>query len=233
MDRDATATGKTKGGSVCFYSEWFSDLTVIAELCSPDLELLAIHCKPFYSPREISSIILACVYVQPQAHADTAQQLLADHITEVENKFPNSIVIVMGDFNHTDLRSELPKYHQLLRCATRGERNLDHCYSSIKEANHACARVPLGNGDHAVIKLIPTYRPLLKRQKTIKRVVQKWTPAAIETLQACFDPTDWRTIKLECNNFDDYVDTCSSYIYFCEELCIRRQSIVIYGNSKP
>ncbi|KAK0148460.1 hypothetical protein N1851_011207 [Merluccius polli] len=67
-DRDATATGKTKGRGVCFYvsNEWCSDLTVIAELCSPDLELLAIHCKPFYSPREISSIILACVYVQPQ-----------------------------------------------------------------------------------------------------------------------------------------------------------------------
>ena len=100
-DRDATATGKTKGGGVCFYvsNEWCSDLTVIAELCSPDLELLVIHCKPLYSPREISSIILACVYVQPQAHADTAQQLLADQITELENKFPNSTLFVMGDFN--------------------------------------------------------------------------------------------------------------------------------------
>ena len=88
VDRDATATGKTKGGDVCFYvsNEWCSDLTVIAELCSPNLELQAIHCKPFYSPREISSIILACVYVHPQAHADTAQQLLADQITEMENK---------------------------------------------------------------------------------------------------------------------------------------------------
>ena len=66
VDRDATATGKTKGGGVCFYvsNEWCSDLTVIAELCSPNLELLAIHCKPFYSPREISYIILhVCLHV--------------------------------------------------------------------------------------------------------------------------------------------------------------------------
>ena len=70
----------------------------------------------------------------------------------------------MGDFNHTDLRSELQKYHQLVRCATRGERTLDHCYSTIKEAYRACASAPLGNGDHAVIKLIPTYRSLLKKQ---------------------------------------------------------------------
>ena len=232
-DRDATATGKTKGGGVCFYvsNEWCSDLTVIAELCSPDLELLVIHCKPFYSPREISSIILACVYVQPQAHADTAQQLLADQITEVENKFPNSTLFVMGDFNHTDLRSELPKYHQLVRCATRGERTLDQCYSTIKEAYRACA--PLGNSDHSVIKLIPTYQSLLKKQKPVKRSVQIRTPDATESLQACFDITDWAAIKLACNDIDEYADTCSSYVYFCEELCIPRQSIVIYSNNKP
>ena len=85
--------------------------------------------------------------------------LLADQITEVENKFPNSTLFVMGDFNHTDLRAELPKYHQLVHCATRGERTLDHCYSTIKDAYRACA--PLGNSDHAVVKLIPTYRSLI------------------------------------------------------------------------
>ncbi|KAK0148464.1 hypothetical protein N1851_011211 [Merluccius polli] len=102
----------------------------------------------------------------------------------------------MGDFNHTDLRSELPKYHQLVRCATRGEWTLDHCYFTIKETYHGCARAPLGKGNHAVIKLIPTYRSLLKNKKRSR-------------------------------------DTCSSYVYFCEELCIPRQSVVIYGKSKP
>ena len=45
VDRDATSTGKTKGGGVCFYvsNEWCSDSTVISVLCSPDLELLVIH----------------------------------------------------------------------------------------------------------------------------------------------------------------------------------------------
>ena len=137
----------------------------------------------------------------------------------------------MGDFNHTDLRAELPKYHQLVHCATRGERTLDHCYSTIKDAYRACA--PLGNSDHAVVNLIPTYRSLLKKHKPTKRSVQRRTPEAIESLQACFDITDWAAIKLACNNIDEYADTCSSYVYFCEDLCIPRHSIVTFGNNKP
>ena len=47
------------------------------------------------------------------------------------------------------------------------------------------------------------------------------------------DITDWEAIKLPCNNIDEYADSCSSYVYFCEELCIPRQYIVINGSNKP
>jgi len=66
-------SGKMKGGGMCFYenSGWCKDVTVILQHCSPDLETFIINCRPFYSPCEFTSFILVCVYIPPQATADT------------------------------------------------------------------------------------------------------------------------------------------------------------------
>ncbi|XP_042072371.1 uncharacterized protein LOC121813023 [Haplochromis burtoni] len=73
-DRQASLSGKTKGGGVCFYinSGWCTDVTVIAQHCSSSLEYLFIHCKPFYSPREFASFILAAVYIPPDGCAGSS-----------------------------------------------------------------------------------------------------------------------------------------------------------------
>ncbi|CAM4574253.1 unnamed protein product [Leuciscus chuanchicus] len=69
-DRDMESTGKTRGGGTCFYinRRWCTDVTVLRKMCCPDVEVLFINCKPFYSPREFSSLVLISVYIPPQAH---------------------------------------------------------------------------------------------------------------------------------------------------------------------
>ncbi len=59
-DRDAKSTGKSRSGGTCFYinERWCTDVTVLKKMCCPDLEVLFINCKPFYSPREFYSFIL-------------------------------------------------------------------------------------------------------------------------------------------------------------------------------
>ncbi|KAF7662514.1 hypothetical protein LDENG_00234160 [Lucifuga dentata] len=101
VDRDTELSGKTKGGGICFYinSGWCNDVTVIRQHCSPDLESLFIHCKPFYSPREFASFILVGVCIPPQADVQEAQHMLADQILCVERTNPDSLVIVLSDFN--------------------------------------------------------------------------------------------------------------------------------------
>ncbi|XP_071356968.1 uncharacterized protein [Trachinotus anak] len=100
-DRDTELSGKTKGGGICFYanSGWCKDVTVILQHCSPDMETFIINCRPFYSPREFTSIILVSVYIPPQANVQEAQRALADQILCVERTNPDSLVIVLGDFN--------------------------------------------------------------------------------------------------------------------------------------
>ena len=135
-DRDTYLSGKTCCGGVCFFvnESWCTDVTVIQQHCSAALEHIIINCRPFYSPREFSSFILACVYIPPDADVDEAQSTLAKHIMDAERIHPDSAVIVLGDFNKANLSRALPKYQQQVKCPTRGERTLDHCYCTIKNA---------------------------------------------------------------------------------------------------
>ncbi len=70
--------------------------------------MLIINCKPLYSLREICSFIHVSVYIHPQAHVSSALQKIADLITDTEQKHPDSILIILGDFNKANLSRELP-----------------------------------------------------------------------------------------------------------------------------
>ncbi len=91
-------------------------------MCCSDLETLFINCKLFYSPREIYAFILVSVYIPPQAHVSSALQKLADLITEQQH--PDSVLIILGDFNKANLSCELPKYRQHVTCPTRANRSV-------------------------------------------------------------------------------------------------------------
>ncbi len=64
MDRTAEAR-KTKGGGVCFMinKKWCDprNISILSRSCSPHLEHLSIICRPFYLPREFSSIVITAV----------------------------------------------------------------------------------------------------------------------------------------------------------------------------
>lgn len=77
---------------------------MVKKSCSPHLETIFI--KPFYSPQEISSFILVGVYIQPVSEA---LQHLADQMTNVEQQHPDSLLIVLEDFNRANLSHVLPQ----------------------------------------------------------------------------------------------------------------------------
>ena len=66
-DRSAEDSGKTKGGGVCMYinSMWCNTFVTKKALCTPDLEMLCIQCRPHYLPREICCVSLMCVCAFP------------------------------------------------------------------------------------------------------------------------------------------------------------------------
>ncbi|KAK3562861.1 hypothetical protein QTP86_010779 [Hemibagrus guttatus] len=192
-----------------------------------------INCKPFYSPREFSSFILVGVYIPPQGNVREAQRALADEIQSVERTNPDALVIVLGDFNKGNLSHELPKYKQFIKCPTREGNVLDHCYTTISGAYRAVPRAALGQSDHIMVHLIPAYRQKLKLCKPVVRTSKKWTSEAVGELQGCLDCTDWDVFRSTTNSLDEYTDTVSSYIYFCEDSIIPTCTRVSYNNDKP
>ncbi|KAI2650486.1 putative 149 kDa protein [Labeo rohita] len=124
-DHDAESTGKSCGGGTCFYinERWCTDVTVLKNMCCSDLEALFINCKPFYSLREFCSFILVSVYIPPQANVSLALQKLADQIADTEQKHPDSVLIILGDFNKANLSLKTVK-----RWTNETERVLQTCF---------------------------------------------------------------------------------------------------------
>ncbi len=176
-DHYAESTGKLHGRGTCFYinERWCTDITVLKKMCCSDLETLLINCKPFYSPREFYLFILVSVYIPPQAHMSSAFKKFADLITDTEQQHPDSVLIIMVDFNKSNLSRELPKYRQHITCPTRDSNILDHCYTTIKNAYHSVPWAALGISDRCLVHLIPTYRQKLNSAKPVVKTVKKWT----------------------------------------------------------
>ena len=59
------------------------------------------------------------------------------------------------------------------------------------EVYKSVTRSSLGESDHAVILLIPTYKQKLKTSKPVSVSVDKWDGASIELLRDCFERTNW------------------------------------------
>ncbi len=130
MDRTAKA-GTTKGGGVCFMinKKWCDprNISILSRSCSPHLEHLSIICRPFYLPREFSSIVVTAIYIPAQADTSLALSKLHDVVSGYINKHPDAASIIAGDFNKDNLKKVMPNFHQHVSCPTRGPNTLDHC----------------------------------------------------------------------------------------------------------
>ena len=158
---------------------------------------------------------------------------LSDVISRIETANPGAVTVVVGDFNHSNLRKTQPKFYQHVTCSTRGDKILDHCYSSIKNAYKSLKRPPFGDSDHNCIHLVPTYKSKLKSEKPVKRTVRQWTRTASDRLRGCFDCTNWDVFLETSESLDECTEVVTDYVTFCEELCIPTKEVTMYPNQKP
>ncbi len=143
----------------------------IKSFCSPDLEFHTLQCRPFWLPREFTAIIITAVYIPPQANTDQALRELYGNISEQETAYPDAAFIITGDFNKANFRTIAPKYFQHVTINTRGDRILDHCYTSFRDTYKSLPCPPFGKSDHSSVLLLPAYRQKLKCEAPALRTV--------------------------------------------------------------
>ncbi len=73
----------------------------------------------------------------------------------------------------------------------------------------------------------------MKSAKPVLRTVKRWANETERVLQACFDLTDCSVFEAAANDLDDLTKTVTSYISFCEDMCIPNRTSLTYNNGKP
>ncbi|KAK3533972.1 hypothetical protein QTP70_034978, partial [Hemibagrus guttatus] len=150
------------------------------------------------------------------ANAKVALCALYGAISELQNAHPDGLFIA-GDFNHANLKSVLPKFHQYVEFATRRVNALDLVNTNIPGAYRAEPHPHLGYSDHISVVLIPAYRPLVRCSKLVLKLVKSWPEGAISALQDCFECIDWDIFREAATNGDttdleEYTSSVTSYI---------------------
>ncbi|KAM7003411.1 uncharacterized protein LKV04_004454 [Tautogolabrus adspersus] len=220
-DRIAADSGKTRGGGLCIYisKAWCTDSVIVERHCSANLEFLMVKCRPFYQPREFSSTIVTAAYIPPDADAKAAMNELYTAISKQQTAHPEAAFIVAGDFNHSNLKTVLPKFHQHVSCNTRGNKTLDH-------------------SDHLSLFLIPKYSPLIQRVKPSVTTIKVWPAGTDSVLQDKFHHTDWSMFASQATygshtDIDTYTSSVLDYINNTIDSVTTWKQITTYPNQKP
>ncbi|KAK1803662.1 hypothetical protein P4O66_021066, partial [Electrophorus voltai] len=215
MDRTADS-GKSRGGGVCVMvnNSWCNNANVVtlARSCSPNLELLALKLRPFYLPREFTSVIINTVYIPPQANMDTALWELHEALTQFQTQHRDTALIVVGDFNSANLKRAVPNLYQHVTFPTRGNRTFDHCYTPYKDSYKTLAHPPFGKSDHAAIFLLPKYKQRLKQEAPVQRAVARWTDQSAAALQDALDDADWDMFRRSTDDVSEFTEAVVGFI---------------------
>lgn len=146
-------------------------VTIKQQICTPNIELLAVSLRPYYLPREFSHVLGVTVYISPSAVPSRACDVIHSSIAELQTVHPSAFILVNGDFNHVNVSRTLTDFKQHVTCSTRQNKTLDMLFANVKDAYRATALPPLGGSDHNLVRLVPTYMPAVKRLPTSTRTV--------------------------------------------------------------
>lgn len=169
----------------------------------------------------------------PSANEDNALRELHDMICRHENSYPDAALVMLGVFNHCNLRKSILKLHQFVNFPTRGNNILDQCYSNIGKAYTAVPKPHFGKSDHLAILLQPTYITRLKANSVTVKTMKMWTDSALADLQGCLEATDMAIFKEASENIHEYTDTVSSYIDWCTSIYVPSHTFRVFPNQKP
>ncbi|KAI2661094.1 hypothetical protein H4Q32_030126 [Labeo rohita] len=83
------------------------------------------------------------------------------------------------------------------------------------------------------IERLAETRQKLKTAKPVLKTARRWTNETKWVLQACLEWTDWSVFEAAANDLDELTETITSYISFCEDICIPTRIYLTFNNDKP
>ncbi|KAI4886774.1 hypothetical protein NFI96_006694 [Prochilodus magdalenae] len=120
-----------------FTETWLSDRVPAAAI---QLDGLA----SFRADRDSAlCVLIISVYIPPGATAKAALCELYSAISGLQNTHPDGLFIVAGDFNHVNLKSVLPKFHQHVNLAVMVGRETPMIFSAVLTTS--CSTAWFGN----------------------------------------------------------------------------------------
>ena len=240
VDRTADGSGKTRGRGLCIYinNAWCTNSVTTESHCSPNVEFLMVKCRPYYLPRELTSVIVTAVYTPPDANAKLAMKELHAAISKQQTTHPEAAFIVAGDFNHSNLKTALPRFHQHVSCNTRGDKTLDHVYSNIPGAYRATPLPHIGQSDHLSLFLSPKYSLLIQRVKPTVRTIKVWPMGTDSVLQDRFKHTDCNMFATQATinshtDIESHASSVMDYISTTIDGVTTQKQITMYPNQRP
>lgn len=112
-------SGKRKGeGLVVFVNNRCcnsGDITIKEQLCSRDIERLAISFRPHYLPWDFSYITMT-VYISTQPMATQHVMPCSPLWAGYKKQHPNGLLLISGDLNHVSPLSPLLTFNQYITC---------------------------------------------------------------------------------------------------------------------
>ncbi|KAK2868546.1 hypothetical protein Q7C36_000417 [Tachysurus vachellii] len=159
-------------------------------------------------------------------------------ISKQQTVHPEAAFIVAGDFNHSNLKAVLPKFHQHVSCHTRGNKTLDHVYTNMAGAYVVTPLHHLVQLDHLSLFLTPKYAPLINQVKPSVRTIKVWLAEANFILKEKFLHTDWSTFASQTTSdthtdIDCYTSSVLDYINTTIDSVTTQKQIITYPNQKP
>ncbi len=236
MDRTAEA-GKTKGGGMCFMTnkKWCDprNISILSCSCSPHLEHLSIICRPFYLPREFSSIVITAIYIPPQTDTSLALSKLHDVLSGYINKHPDAAFIIAGDYNKANLKKVVPNFHHIYPVQPE-----DRIHSIIATPS---SKMPT-KLTHCRLLENRTMPPFSSHQNTnngssrtppVEREVTRCSSHSEAMLQAALDDVDWDMFRVSSSDVSEFTDVALSFVNMLTEQATETVTIRTFSNQKP
>ena len=142
---------------------------IVQDLLDSNFEIVWVHIRPTRLPRGIPCIIIGTLYHPPSANNQEILDHLLKCLSTIESRFPNSGIILLGDFNNLNVSRIKRNFRlkQIVNFPTHGRNTLDLILTNLKDYYASPIKLsPFGLSDHVTVRVLSLSRTTTSKSKT-------------------------------------------------------------------